>query len=253
MSSIRDNSLCMPASRKPLKTRRTPRRWPGQTADAIKRQQDLAPRIEQADRFGPVRLVGGADVAFEANGDITRAAMVVMTFPTLELVTSAVARMPTEFPYVPGLLSFREVPALMEAHAALDAHPDLLLVDGHGYAHPQRLGIASHLGLELDVPTVGVAKSRLIGEYAEPESGKGASTPLIDDRKGKGAGETIGTVLRTRSNVKPVFVSIGHRISLSTAVDVVMACTPQYRLPEPIRLADRLSKGGAAPIAQFAH
>ena len=224
-------------------SRRKPRRWPGSAADAIKQQRNLAPQIERRDRLGPVHHVAGADVAFEAHGDITRAAVVVLTFPALQVVTSSVVRRPTEFPYVPGLLSFREVPALVQAFGALDILPDLLIVDGHGYAHPRRLGVASHLGLLLDLPTIGVAKSRLIGQHEEPDHHEGATVSLVDTRKTAGNGETIGSVVRTRANVKPVFVSIGHRVWLSTAVDFTIKCTVRYRLPEPTRLADRLSKG----------
>lgn len=181
--------------------------------------------------------VAGADVGFEQDGRVTRAAIAVLAAGTLQFVEGAVARRPTAFPYVPGLLSFREIPALLDALARLQAPPDLVLCDGQGYAHPRRFGLACHLGVVADLPTIGVAKTRLIGEYAEPPQQRGAWTPLVD------RGETIGAVLRTRVNTKPVFVSCGHRISLPTAVKQVMACTGRYRLPETTRQAHRLASG----------
>jgi deoxyribonuclease V len=161
--------------------------------------------------------------------------VVVLTFPDLELVEHAIARQPTDFPYVPGLLSFREIPTVLEALAQLATSPDLILCDGQGIAHPRRFGIACHLGWWLDRPTIGVAKSRLIGEHEEPGPEKGSWTPL------RHRDEVIGAVLRTRTNVKPVFVSPGHRVSLETAIHYTLACTPRYRLPETTRHADRLA------------
>ncbi|HEY9147853.1 MAG TPA: deoxyribonuclease V, partial [Gammaproteobacteria bacterium] len=147
------------------------------------------------------------------------------------------AREPTRFPYVPGLLSFREVPAVLAALEQLSALPDLLLCDGQGIAPPRRLGIASHLGVLLDLPTIGVAKSRLVGEHAEPGEEKGAWQPLTDK------GETLGCVLRSRSNVKPLYISPGHRVSVESARHWVMACLTRYRLPETTRWAHRLASG----------
>jgi deoxyribonuclease V len=159
-----------------------------------------------------------------------------MSLPNLAIVGSARARRPLAFPYVPGLLSFREAPAIIDALQQLSEKPDLLLVDGQGLAHPRRFGLACHLGVLADLPTIGVAKSRLVGAYEEPGTERGAWTPLIDGC------ETIGAVLRTRRAVRPVFVSIGHRICLQTAIDLVLRCTGHFRLPEPIRAADRLSR-----------
>jgi deoxyribonuclease V len=211
--------------------------WPRSAKQAMALQAELAPGVERADRLGPVRLVAGADVGFEESGTVTRAAVVVLSLPGLEVKDRAVARRRTRFPYVPGLLTFREAPAVIAAMKKLRVAPDLLLFDGQGIAHPRRLGIASHLGLLLDLPTVGVAKSRLIGEHTELGPEKGDWAPLID------RAETVGAVLRTRPRVKPVYVSIGHRVSLTSAIRFVLACTTRYRLPETTRWADRLSRG----------
>ncbi|CAI8055268.1 Endonuclease V [Geodia barretti] len=157
----------------------------------------------------------------------------MLEYPGLVLTDQVLVERPTTFPYVPGLLSFREVPALLEALGQLPAAPDLILCDGHGYAHPRRFGLACHLGLWLDTPTIGVAKSRLTGSHDEPGPGEGRC------RRPR---ERLGAVLRTRERVKPVFVSAGHRISLRTALALTLACATRYRLPEPTRLADKLSK-----------
>jgi deoxyribonuclease V len=192
-----------------------------------------------------VKLVAGTDVGFERGGGITRAAVALLSFPGLALVDYAIARLPTRFPYVPGLLSFREMPALLTAMRSLKATPDLILVDGHGYAHPRRFGIASHLGVYLGVPSVGVAKSRLVGEHGQPLQRRGAWVPLRD------RGETIGAVLRTRPYTQPVYVSIGHRLSLAQAVRYAMACCTVYRLPETTRWAHRLASGEEPDRAKF--
>jgi deoxyribonuclease V len=153
------------------------------------------------------------------------------------LVEHAIARLPTTFPYVPGLLSFREAPAVLEAFSRLRRWPDLILYDGQGVAHPRRIGIASHVGLLLDLPSIGVAKTRLIGEHGRVPLAKGRWTPLRDGE------EIVGAVLCTRSHVKPLYVSIGHRVSLDTAIRYVMACVTRYRLPETTRFAHRLASG----------
>jgi deoxyribonuclease V len=198
-------------------------------------QSRLATEIVLRDQLGPVRHVAGVDVGFEDNGATTRAAVAVLAFPSLQLETSVIARKPTCFPYVPGLLSFREVPAVLAAMEQLDVLPDLLLCDGQGIAHPRRLGIASHLGLLLDVPSIGVAKTRLVGKHDEVPDKRGAWVPLRD------VNETIGAVLRTRQGVKPLYVSPGHRIGLESAIAWVMACLTRYRLPETTRWAHRLA------------
>jgi deoxyribonuclease V len=194
-------------------------------------------RVASVDDFGTVRRVAGLDVGFENGGKVARAAVAVLDFPSLALVDSAVAREPTRFPYVPGLLSFREVPACLAALDRLRAAPDLLLCDGQGYAHPRRFGLACHLGVLADLPSIGVAKSRLIGVHEDPAAPRGSWVPLLD------GGETIGVVLRTRDGVAPLYVSIGHRISLDSAVRWALACTPRYRLPETTRRAHRLASG----------
>jgi deoxyribonuclease V len=211
--------------------------WDLDPAAAVALQNELRPYIVQTDQIGEVQHVAGVDVGFEEDGKVTRAAVAVLSFPELKLVTSAVAHRPTTMPYVPGLLSFREIPAVLVALEKLKTWPDLLLCDGQGIAHPRRLGIASHLGLLVDVPAIGVAKSRLIGRHKPVGVGKGSRQPLIDK------GEIVGMVLRTRANVKPVYVSVGHRVSLETAVGYVLHCTPKYRLPETTRQAHKLASG----------
>jgi len=212
--------------------------WPATPAEAIALQKALAPRVEAADRLGVVRRIAGVDVAFPAGGATTRAAVAVLAFPDLDVIATAVVEEPTRFPYVPGLLSFREAPAVLAALALLAEPPDLLMVDGQGLAHPRRFGIASHVGLLADLPTIGVAKSRLCGTHDDPGPGKGAIAPLLD------GDEVIGAVVRTRAGVRPLYVSVGHRVALATAIRLTLACAPRFRLPEPTRLADKLSKEG---------
>jgi deoxyribonuclease V len=183
-----------------------------------------------------IATVAGIDVAYGRRGGPARAAIVVLDRTTLETLDEVAVSRPVSFPYVPGLLSFRELPAVCEALARLARLPGLLIVDGHGRAHPRRFGIASHLGVHLDHPSIGIAKSRLTGEHDEPGPERGDGVPLMDK------GEVIGWVLRTRAGCRPVYVSIGHRVSLETAVTLAMALTTRYRLPEPTRRADRLSR-----------
>lgn len=221
--------------------------WEITPREAIALQRRLAPRVERQNRLGPngargVRLVAGVDVAFADAGRTTIAAIVVMRLPGLETVETATARLPTRFPYIPGLLSFREVPAILEAFRKLKCAPDLLLCDGQGYAHPRRFGLACHVGLIADLPAIGIGKSRLIGRHAEPGPARGDHAALFDDRPTTGKPERIGAVLRTRSGVKPLYVSIGHRVSLRGALALTMRCLGRFRLPEPVRLADKLSK-----------
>jgi len=208
--------------------------WPSSPAQARELQELLRGQVVAEDKLGIVREVAGVDAHYSV--DCICAAVVVMGLPNLATVESALVHRPLTFPYLPGLLSFREAPAIIEALNQLSKSPDLLLVDGQGLAHPRRFGLACHLGVLADMPTIGVAKSRLIGTYEEPGLERGAWSPLTD------GGETIGAVLRTRLAVRPVFVSVGHRISLRTAIDLVLRCTGQFRLPEPIRAADRLSR-----------
>lgn len=209
--------------------------WDVTPAAARALQESLRGRVVLRDQLGAVGCVAGVDVGFEQDNAITRAAVVLLSFPELELVEYAIARRPTNFPYVPGLLSFREVPAVLEALGQLQGRPDLLLCDGQGIAHPRRFGIAAHLGVLCDVPAIGVAKSRLIGSYGNLPEQRGAWVPLRD------GDETVGAVLRTRRGVTPLFVSPGHRISLPTAVYYTLACTRRYRLPETTRQAHHLA------------
>lgn len=214
--------------------------WNLSPAQARELQLELAARVERQDRLGPLRRVAGVDVGFEDGGAVTRAAVAVLDFPALTPAAQAVARVPTTFPYVPGLLSFREGPGVLAALEQLEALPDLLLCDGQGIAHPRRLGIASHLGVLLDVPSIGVGKSRLTGWHEAVGPEKGDWVPLWDRR---GGSEVIGAVLRSRRGCLPLYISIGHRISLATAIELVLACTPRYRLPETTRQAHRLASG----------
>lgn len=209
--------------------------WNLTPREAAALQRRLQSEVICEDRIGTVERVAGVDVGFEQSGRITRAAVAVLTFPGLELCEHALVREPTRFPYVPGLLSFREIPAILTALQQLRCSPDLVLCDAHGRAHPRRFGLASHLGLLLDLPSIGVAKSRLIGDHDPVPPQRGASVALRD------RGETIGVVLRTRAATRPVYVSIGHRLSLDTCIDYVLACTPRFRLPETTRWADRLA------------
>ncbi|MBA3902471.1 MAG: deoxyribonuclease V [Rhodocyclaceae bacterium] len=211
--------------------------WDLAPKEAMAMQARLAAGIVREDEIGEVARVAGVDVGFEDGGRTTRAAVAVLNFPGLELAESAIVRSPTRFPYVPGLLSFREAPAVLDALQRLKAAPDLILCDGQGIAHPRRLGIASHIGLLANIPAIGVAKTRLIGKHEEVPNERGAWVPLTD------RGETIGAVLRTRKDVKPLYISIGHRVSLESALRWVMACLTRYRLPETTRWAHRLASG----------
>jgi deoxyribonuclease V len=189
-----------------------------------------------------VRRVAGVDASYESRAGRVRAAVAVLSLPGLELVERAVVRRAVRFPYVPGYLSFREAPAVLAALGKLRSAPDLLLCDGHGQAHPRRFGLSCHLGLLADLPSIGVAKSRLIGTHGDVPEHKGGWAPLVHE------GEQIGAVLRTRVGVRPVHVSIGHRVGLETAIRWVLACTPRYRLPEPLRQAHRLASGSGPPV-----
>jgi deoxyribonuclease V len=211
--------------------------WNLSPSEAIALQRQLATQVITEDRLGKVQAVAGIDVGFEDQGKITRAAVVVLRLDDLSLIEQVIARQPTCLPYIPGLLSFRECPAILAALEKLTVLPDLLLCDGQGIAHPRRFGIACHLGVLTDLPSIGVGKSRLVGKHGPVPDARGDWTPLVDRR------ETVGAVLRTRTGVSPLFVSPGHRISLPTAIDYVMACTTRYRLPETTRAADKLASG----------
>jgi deoxyribonuclease V len=210
--------------------------WNLSTAEARNIQLQLKEKVIRQDRFGKnIRRVAGVDVGFEKNGTVTRAAVATLTFPQLELYEYAIARRQTEFPYIPGFLSFREIPAVLDALGKLKQLPDMLLCDGQGLAHPRRFGIACHLGVLTDIPAIGVAKSRLLGTHAPVPEEKGGYALLMDGE------EEIGAVLRTRSGVNPIYVSIGHRICLPSAIAMVLQCVSKYRLPETTRWADRIA------------
>jgi deoxyribonuclease V len=209
-------------------------RWDVTPRRAIAIQKALAKRVKTQGELRPARLVAGADLAFAANGTHCVAGVVVWDVTEGVAIEQRTAVRPVRFPYVPGLLSFREAPALLAAIRRLKTEPDAFLFDGQGLAHPRRFGLACHVGLLIDRPSVGCAKSRLIGRYAEPDARRGASAPLRDGE------QRIGTVLRTRDGVRCVYVSIGHRVTLATAEHLVLSCCTRYRLPEPTRLADRL-------------
>lgn len=228
-------------------SRASAHRWYLSPAEAIALQKELAVKVQRRDHLGPrgrrgIRHVAGVDVAIEDSGKTARGAVVVLRLPALETVEEAVARRAVTFPYVPGLLSFREVPVVLDALEELELRPDMLMCDGQGLAHPRRFGLACHLGLLSDLPSIGVGKSRLVGRHAEPGSEKGDWAPLTDRNSRTGRTERFGAVLRTRARVKPVYVSIGHRVSLRTARAYTLRCTDRFRLPEPIRRADKLSK-----------
>jgi deoxyribonuclease V len=209
--------------------------WNLTPEEAIALQQSLREAVITTDQFQPIRTVAGVDVGFEDAGNTTRAAVAVLSFPDLKLQAQTIARRPTVFPYIPGLLSFREVPAVLDALEKLQTLPDLLLCDGQGIAHPRRFGIACHLGLLTNIPSIGVAKSLLVGKHADVPDEKGAWQPL------QHKGETIGAALRTRPKTKPLYISPGHRVSLETAIDYVLRCTTKYRLPETTRFAHKLA------------
>jgi deoxyribonuclease V len=209
--------------------------WDLTPKEAIAAQKRLRDRVECRDRLGELRRVAGVDVGLARGKKQARAAIAVLSWPDLELLEQATAELPVSFPYVPGLLSFREIPVVLEAWQRLGRPPDLVLCDAQGRAHPRRFGLACHLGLITDTPSIGVAKSRLIGTYQEPGPEKGSTAPLLDE------GEEVGRVVRTRSRTRPLFVSIGHRVSLPTAVELVLGATTRYRLPETTRWAHRLA------------
>ncbi len=214
----------------------SPDRWNVTPAEGIEIQKRLRPLVRRRWDGRPIGLVAGADVHFPSRGTV-RAAVVVLSFPALAVVESAVHEGPCVFPYVPGLLSFREIPPLLAAWERLASAPDCILCDGQGIAHPRGLGLASHLGLVLDLPSIGCAKSPLYGSFLLPGSDRGLRSPIRDP-----VGRTIGTVLRTRAATRPLYVSIGHLVSLRKAVSIVLRCTPRYRIPEPLRAAHRLGR-----------
>lgn len=210
--------------------------WQLTLDEAIAIQEQLQAEVITEDKFKePVQYVAGVDMGFEADGTISRAAVAVLSFPDLQVIETSLAYRPTTFPYIPGFLSFREIPAVLDALEKITTIPDIILCDGQGIAHPRRFGIACHLGVLVDIPTIGVAKSLLVGKHEIVPETRGSWQPLIHK------GETIGAVLRSRTKVKPLYISSGHRVSLPTAIDYVLRCTPKYRLPETTRIADKLA------------
>lgn len=210
--------------------------WNLSPRDAIALQKELHAQVRLEPLMRTPRRIGGCDVSMNRFAKEGFAGFVTLTYPELSMLDHAVAKAAIPFPYIPGLLSFREIPMLLAAWEQLREKPEVLLVDGIGIAHPRRLGIASHLGLVLDLPTVGVAKSVLTGRYEEPGNEPGDTAPLVDPQNG----EMLGMALRTKRGVRPVFVSPGHRITLDESVALVRSCVIKHRLPEPTREAHRI-------------
>lgn len=210
--------------------------WPGDERAAALLQEQLARSVERTDRLGPVRTVAGVDVAYDKHSDKLVAAVVVLDAQTLGVVAQSSDRDVEKFPYVPGLFSFRELPPLVLALEQLDVTPDLIVCDGQGIAHPRRFGLACHLGLLFDVPTIGCGKTRLLGEEETIERKRGTTGALRD------GDEVVGSVVCTQDGIKPLYVSTGHRVSLETACEWIVRLSPHYRLPETTRHADQLVK-----------
>lgn len=211
--------------------------WQLSVAEAFDLQRRLAAEVSSNSEIGAVRFIAGVDLAVGKVGEMATGAVVVLSYPELSLVETKVVQGKLQFPYIPGLLSFRELPLVLRAFENIDTTPDIILADGQGIAHPRRFGIASHLGLLLDLPTIGCAKSLLCGTHDTPGLEPGSYADIMDNE------EVIGAVLRTKRAVKPVYVSIGHKVDLKAAVRWVLNCCCGYRLPEPVRLA-HLAAGG---------
>jgi deoxyribonuclease V len=212
--------------------------WQLNINQALAIQRRLAVQVNRSGRVISPHFIAGVDIAVGKAGGMAQAAAIVLSYPELRLVEISLAQGELDFPYIPGLLSFRELPLILAACQKLSVTPDLILVDGQGVAHPRRIGLACHLGLFLDTPTIGCAKSRLCGQHEMPDEKPGSYAKLVDK------GETIGVALRTRPGVKPVYISTGHKIDLENAIYWVLECSKGYRLPEPTRLA-HLAAGGS--------
>ena len=217
-----------------------PAGWPRTEAEAVAIQDQLRHRVSTTGSAAGVRRAAGLDVAYATDSSRSAAAVVVLDIDGVEVVEEQTSTGESAFPYVPGLLAFRELPGLLDALARVRATPDVLICDGYGVAHPRRFGLASHIGVLTGLPSIGVAKTPFVGRYRNPAPERGAYSDLLD------GDEVIGRVLRTRSGVKPVFVSVGHAIDLADACDLVLRLSPAYRLPQPIRAADRLSREALA-------
>lgn len=208
--------------------------WNLSGKEAVQLQREWADKVISDNCLDDVKLVAGTDVSYQKQGDRLVAAVVILDAQTLEVVETATVVDEAQFPYVPGLFSFRELPPLVKAFEKLQHRPDLVVCDGQGIAHPRRFGLASHLGVMFDIPTIGCGKTRLCGEEVEPLDERGAKAKLMHKD------EHIGYILRTRKNVKPVYVSLGHKVSAETACEWVLKLAPKYRLPETTRVADKL-------------
>jgi deoxyribonuclease V len=219
--------------------------WQVSPTQALDIQLRLAPQVSRTNEVSAPGLIAGVDISVYREQGVARGAVVVLNYPELRLVETKVVSGKVDFPYIPGLLSFREVPLTLEVCQELSVIPDLILVDGQGIAHPRRFGLASHLGLFLDMPTIGCAKSRLCGHHQEPADEPGSYAEVVD------GGETIGVALRTKAGTKPVYVSIGHKVDLEAAIYWVMNCCRGYRLPEPCRLAHLASVGSLEVKADY--
>ncbi len=210
--------------------------WDVSVAEARGIQERLRERISLTPLPSDIRYIGGADVSFNKDDPHVYAGIIVLSYPDLVPVEHAVVKMKVSFPYVPGYLSFREIPPLVEAWKKLKLKPDVVVVDGHGIAHPRRLGIAAHFGLVAEVPTIGAAKSILYGDHAEPSARAGGAAPIIDPK----TGEILGTALRTKDKVKPMLISPGHKADVASSLDFTKTLVKKHRLPEPTRLAHNL-------------
>lgn len=210
--------------------------WPKAPEDAIALQKELRLQVKLENDFKVIKTICGVDCSYDLKSNLSRAVLCLFSYPDMTLIESCMSHLPTDFPYVPGLLSFREIPVILEAFRILSVTPDLLMVDGMGIAHPRRMGIATHLGLYLDLPSIGVGKSLLCGKYEMPSSHKGDYSDLIHK------GEKIGTVLRSKDNTNPLFISPGHKIDHETSIKLVLDSLIKYRLPEPTHVADKFSK-----------
>ena len=209
--------------------------WNISTSEARQIQNELAGKVDRNNRIDKIKFIAGIDVGFDLKRKISRSAIAVLSYPELELIEFAKAEIETVFPYIPGLLSFREIPVIIEALKKIKKIPDVILCDGQGIAHPRRFGLACHIGVLTDIPTIGVAKSRLIGEYESLELEKGSMVSL------KSGSEIIGKVIRSRTNVKPLFISVGHKVDLDKCLEIVLNCLTKYRLPETTRWAHKLA------------
>ena len=208
--------------------------WKLSPEEAIKRQKELRGLTRLTPLNHPIRTIGGADIAYDQSSDIIYAGIVLLDYESMEVLLCCSVQDRMQFPYIPGLLSFREIPAIMQAWNNLPEKPDVMMMDGHGIAHPRRVGVATHFGILTDCPTLGCGKTHLLGDYGALGKEKGATSPLMDQ------GETIGHVVRTRESVKQVWISPGHGMSMKQSVEIALHCAREYRIPEPTRQADLL-------------